>query len=178
MIPQGDCSTESIIIHRAHAHTANGLLELDQGVGVIVGISWQGFTVLAEVDIMTNSTLVARSSDEALSRLVLAQGPIAEDAIVNSEIMRAITDSLVDRGKSVAWVIIASIHEAVRAVVPVGAGHTLVASANNALGNSQLTASDIKAVEGGVFTLSQPSQMAACLNCRPGRQRERIIFFK
>lgn len=119
MITQGDCSTEAIIIHRTHAHTANGLLELDQGMSVVVGVSRQSFTVRAEVNVMTDSTLVTRPSDETLGRLVLAQGSIAENAVVNSKITRPVTDSLVDRGKSVAWVVAPSIREAVRTVVPV-----------------------------------------------------------
>lgn len=86
-----------------------------------MGVSWQGFAVRAEVNIMTDSTLVAGSGDEALGWLVLAQGSVTENAVVNSKIMRPVSDSLVDGGKSVAWVLIASIHEAVRTVVPVRA---------------------------------------------------------
>lgn len=88
-------------------------------MSVVVGVSRQSFTVRAEVNVMTDSTLVTRPSDETLGRLVLAQGSIAENAVVNSKITRPVTDSLVDRGKSVAWVVAPSIREAVRTVVPV-----------------------------------------------------------
>jgi hypothetical protein len=93
----------------------------------------QSLAVGTEIDVVTDGTLVANTRDVALGGLVLAEGSIAEDAIVDRVLVGLLTDGFIDRGKSVARMVLGSIHDAVRAVVPVGARQALVAGANDAL---------------------------------------------
>lgn len=92
-----------------------------------------GFAIRAEVNVITNGTLVTSSCDIVLRWLVLTQGPIAEDTIVNLVETRLVTKSIINRRESVTRVIDGSLGVTVGAEVPVRAGQALVASANDAL---------------------------------------------
>lgn len=96
-------------------------------------MSGQCLAVGTEVDIVTDGTLVADTGDIALGGLILAEGSITEDTEVNGVLVRVLADGLVDRNKSMARVVLGGIHDAVRAVIPIGTGQTLVAGTNNAL---------------------------------------------
>jgi hypothetical protein len=146
MITQGDSAVSTIITYGAYCHSANGSLELDQGVGLVVVMSGQCLAVGTEIDIVTDGTLVADTGNIALGGLVLAKRSITEDTEVSGVLVRVLADSLVDRNKSMARVVLGSIDDAVRAVIPIGTGQTLVAGTNNTL----LTA----VTDGGVLELT------------------------
>lgn len=117
----------------ANSDGANGSLELDQGVGAVVLVIGMGLAARTEVNVVTDGTLVANTSDVALSRLVLAQRAITEDAKVDLRVTRLITNSFVDRGKAVSRVVLVGLLDARGAVVPVGARQALVADADDTL---------------------------------------------
>jgi hypothetical protein len=101
---------------------------------VVVSIDWEGLAVRAEVNVIADSTLVANTLDVALSRLILAQGAVTENAIVNVHLMRRlVADSFINRSESVARVGLLGARGTGTAVVPVWAAQTLVPGANNAL---------------------------------------------
>jgi hypothetical protein len=109
-------------------------------------MSGQCLAVGTEIDIVTDGTLVADTGNIALGGLVLAKRSITEDTEVSGVLVRVLADSLVDRNKSMARVVLGSIDDAVRAVIPIGTGQTLVAGTNNTL----LTA----VTDGGVLELT------------------------
>jgi hypothetical protein len=100
---------------------------------MIVSISWEGLTVRAEINVIANSTLVANALNVALGRLILAQGAVTENTIVNVHLMgQLVGDSFIDRSESVARVRLLGKRDTSSAIVPVWAAQTLVAGANNA----------------------------------------------
>jgi hypothetical protein len=112
---------------------SHGSLELDQGVGAVVLVVGVGLAARTEVNVVADGTLVANAGDVALSRLVLAQRAITEDAKVDLGVTRLLTNGFVDRGEAVSRVVLVGLLGAGRAVVPVGARQTLVAGADDAL---------------------------------------------
>lgn len=89
--------------------------------------------ICAEVNIVTDGTLVANAGNVALCRLVLAQGAVAKDAIMDLSVTRLVTDSFIDRRKPMARVINRGVGETVETEVPVRASQALVAGANDGL---------------------------------------------
>lgn len=138
IITKGDSPTEAIVADSAHRHGANGSLELDQRVGLVVVVGRKSLAARTKVDIVTDGTLVANSRNVALGRLVVAQGSVAEDAIVNGEFTRLIANSLINGGEPVARMVLGSLDDAVWAVVPIRARQALVAGTNDALESCQL----------------------------------------
>lgn len=112
---------------------AHGSLELDQGVGAVVLVIGMGLAARTEVNVVTDGTLVANTSNVALSRLAIAQRAITEDAKVDLRVTRLLTNSFVDRGEAVSRVVLVGFLDARRAVVPVGARQAFVADADDAL---------------------------------------------
>ena len=136
--------------------------------------------ICAEINIVADGTLVANAGNIALCRLVLAQGTVAKDAIVDLDVTGLVTDSSVDRRKPMARVVNRGVGVTVGTEVPVRASQALVADAKDRLELSVSWRLPIisKHINMWFLTFSPPSQMAACLNWRPGRQRDMIKFFK
>lgn len=120
--------------HSAHSDTTNWSLKLDQGVSAVVSVGRESLAIGAEVNVITDGTLVTDTGDVALSRFVLAERTIAEDTVVNLILTRLLPNSLVKRSESVTRVAVGCVLNALRAIVPVGARETLVANADNVLG--------------------------------------------
>ena len=93
----------------------------------------EGLTARTEVGVITDSALVANSVDVTLSRLVLAQWTITEDAIVNFALTSWLTDSLIDLHEPMTRMALRSIQDAIGAEIPIGAGQALVTNTNDAL---------------------------------------------
>ena len=93
----------------------------------------EGLTARTEVGVITDSALVANSVDVTLSRLVLAQWTITEDAIVNFALTSWLADSLIDLHEPMTRMALRSIQDAIGAEIPIGAGQALVTNTNDAL---------------------------------------------
>jgi hypothetical protein len=102
-------------------------------VGAVVLVTGVGLAARAEVNVVTDGTLVANAGNIALSRLVIAQRAITEDAKVDLRVTRQITNSFVDRGEAVSRVVLVGLLDARGAVVPVRARQALVAGADDTL---------------------------------------------
>jgi hypothetical protein len=72
VVTQDKRSLRAVIAQSAHCHAADRSLELNQGVGPVVVVSWESLTTSTEVAVITDSTLVANTTDVALSRFILA----------------------------------------------------------------------------------------------------------
>lgn len=101
-------------------------LELDQRMSLVVMGSRQSFTVLAEVCVMADDTLVSHTLNVRLVRLALAKRTIAVDAMVRDGRCRTALEVLVDGSEAVAGVSVTSILVAFAAVVKVRTVETLV----------------------------------------------------
>lgn len=133
LVTQGNVA-RGVTSQSAHGDTTNRGLKLDQGVSAVVSVSRKSLAIGAEVNIITDGTLVADTSDVALSRFVLAKRTITEDTVVDLILTRLLRDSLVKRSESVTRVGVGCVLNALRAIVPVGTRETLVANADNVLG--------------------------------------------
>jgi hypothetical protein len=107
--------------------------KLDEGVSAVVLVVRKSFTVGTEIGVIADGTLVARTRDVALGWLVLAQGAIAEDAVVDLVDTRGFSEGIVNGHEPMVGVILRSGRDAVLAVIPIRACHALVADADNAL---------------------------------------------
>lgn len=96
-------------------------------------ISGEGFTAGAEISVFTDSALVANPVDIALRGLVLAEGAITEDSIMDFVLTGSFADSIVDLNKTMARVMLGGGQNALGAEVPVRAGQAFVTDANDAL---------------------------------------------
>ena len=101
-------------------------LELDQRMSLVVMGSRQSFTVLAEVCVMADDTLVSHTLNVRLVRLALAKRTIAVDAMVRDGRCRTALEVLVDGSEAVS---VTSILVAFAAVVKVRTVETLVSHA-------------------------------------------------
>lgn len=79
-------------------------LKLDQRMGVIVLDRWRSLAVCAEVSIVANCALESITTDVVLAALHSAQWAIAVDAEVSLWARAGKDETLVERGKAVAWV--------------------------------------------------------------------------
>lgn len=134
LVTQRKSARDSVVLgNGADRDGADRGLKLDQGVGAVVLVVGIGLAARAEVNVVTDGTLVSNSGDVSLSRLVLAQWAITEDAKVDLGLTRLLTNSFIDRGEAVAGVVLVGLLDAAGAVVPVGTRQALVAGADNAL---------------------------------------------
>lgn len=92
-----------------------------------------GLAICAEVNVITDRTLVTNTGDVALCGLVLAHGSIAEDAIVDLVKTGLVTERIINRRESVTGMVDWGLGMTLGAEVPIWAGQALVAGANNAL---------------------------------------------
>lgn len=119
---------------------ADRRLELDQRVSLVVFIGRAGFTVGAEVEIVTNGTLVADTTNIGRRSLRgTAQGTVTANAIVNGMCnIRSVEigERLVDSSEAMAGVHKVRVLDTFSAIVPVGAVETLVANASDVLGRN------------------------------------------
>lgn len=128
-----DLATPVLVLGR-NGHIVDRRLELDQRVGLVVRRGRQGFTRGAKVKVVANNTLVTHALDVGLMGLVLAQGAVAEDAVMsNCDGGTRERQRLVDGSKTVARMGVASIRDAVVAVIEVWARKALVADSMNVL---------------------------------------------
>jgi hypothetical protein len=94
-------------------------LKLDEWVSAVVLVGWKGFTVGTEVGVVADGTLIAHTRDVALGWLVLAQGAIAEDAVVDLVDTGRFSEGVVNGHEPMVGVILRSGREAVLAVIPI-----------------------------------------------------------
>jgi hypothetical protein len=96
-------------------------------------ISWKGFTARAEISVITDSALKADPVDVALGRLILAEGTVTENAVVDFMLTSGLADSVVNLNEPMARVVLRCSQNAVGTKVPIRAGQTLVANTNDTL---------------------------------------------
>ena len=96
---------------------------------MVVLVAGMRFAVLAEIGIVANSALVARTLNIREVLLVLAQRSIAVDAIVTAAARKWLGERLVDRDEAMTRVNDVSTLQALGTVIPVWAVQALVTDA-------------------------------------------------
>lgn len=101
-----------IFVDHANIHAANRRLEHDERVSTIVRASWKSLALGAEVCIIADCTFVADTRDVVGRRLVPAERPVAENAIVNFMTLRGFSNRLIDRDEAMIGVVFCRIYGA------------------------------------------------------------------
>jgi hypothetical protein len=112
---------------------SNWNLDLDQGVRLVMRVGRKSLAVGTEVSVVADSTLVTIALDVGFVGVCRADGSITVDATMNWLATGDVAKGFVDRCKAMTRVSLRRSRSAVRAVVPIGAGETLVTNANNLL---------------------------------------------
>jgi len=122
-------------------------------MGPVVIIEWRRLAVCAEVQIITDSTLVTIAEDE--KHVILTQRTITADASVNGFMttLRSNVDRFIDWNKSMPRVALASGGGAGSTVIPIWATEALVANAND---------SRVTAITDGVVTSATARSEQSC----------------
>lgn len=118
---------------RAHDSLADGSLEHDERVSLVVSVGRMGLASGAEVGVGADSALVADPRDVRHDRVRPTQGTVAADALVNGTALEleALGKRLIDRREAVAGMLHMTLGYTVVAVVPVGAVEALVSDTSD-----------------------------------------------
>src|SRR5579862_1042225 len=129
------------LVHRCHGDILDRGLEFDQRVRPVMVIDRASFAIGTKVRIIAHGTLVPIPDDVRPSIFVLTERPIAIDTVVFPAESYGSFDRFVDGYEAVSWVYVASIRDALRAVIPVRAVEALVTNSIDRLRRcSQLNA--------------------------------------
>ena len=120
----------------SNANMANRGLELDQRMGLVVGVQGASLAIGTEVEVIADSTLVANATDVSrISTGLSAKWSIAANANVNGlgSASPDVGEMLIDWYKPMVRVNEAGILDAASAVIPVRAVKTLVTNTSDVL---------------------------------------------
>jgi hypothetical protein len=112
---------------RGDANVADGGLELDQRMSVVVLVGWECLAVCTKVRVVTHSTLVANTLDVRQLVFVLAQRAIAVDAVMAGTTTMWLLQRIIDWHEAVPRMSSLRVLDAVGTVIPVRADQAFMA---------------------------------------------------